>query len=63
MGLINRIFLTIVLAVVVLLPGTAAAGALSFVWGGNPPIAETSAGVAGKYSKQSIWLMSLYTRW
>jgi long-chain fatty acid transport protein len=38
-------------------------GGLTWVWGGNLPIAETSAGVAGKYSRQSIWLMSLYTRW
>jgi long-chain fatty acid transport protein len=36
---------------------------LTWVWGGNLPIAENSAGVAGKYSRQSIWLMSLYTRW
>jgi long-chain fatty acid transport protein len=38
-------------------------GGLTWLWGGNLPIKETSAGVAGKYSRQSIWSMSLYTRW
>ena len=38
-------------------------GGLTWLWGGNLPIKETSAGVAGKYTRQSIWFLSLYTRW
>jgi len=38
-------------------------GGLTFIWEGNLPVKDTSAGVSGKYQNVSIWIASVYARW
>jgi len=38
-------------------------GGLTFIWEGNLPVKDTSAGVSGKYTNVSIWIASVYARW
>ena len=38
-------------------------GGLTYIYEGNLPIAETSAGTAGKYSNVALWIFSFYGKW
>jgi len=38
-------------------------GGLTYIYEGNLPIAQTSAGAAGKYSNVALWIFSFYGKW
>lgn len=43
--------------------GPTLGGGLTWIYEGNLPVAETSAGAAGKYSNVSLYIFSLYAKW
>jgi long-chain fatty acid transport protein len=43
--------------------GMTLGGGLTWIYEGNLPVAETSAGTAGKYSNVSLWIASVYAKW
>ncbi|MEN8759522.1 MAG: outer membrane protein transport protein, partial [Desulfobacterales bacterium] len=43
--------------------GPTIGGGLTYIYEGNLPVAESSAGTAGKYSNVALWIFSVYAKW
>ena len=43
--------------------GPTLGGGLTWIYEGNLPVAQTSAGAAGKYSNVSLYIFSFYAKW